>query len=33
MIRRGMHIGYWWKGQKERGHLGDEEVDGWLILK
>jgi hypothetical protein len=31
--RRGMHIGYWWKNQKERDHLEDLDVGGWIILK
>jgi hypothetical protein len=30
MGRRGMHIGYWWKNQKERYHWEDQ---GWVILK
>jgi hypothetical protein len=29
----GMHIGYWWKSQKERDHLEDQDVDGCKILK
>jgi hypothetical protein len=29
--RRGMHIGYWWESQKERGHW--EDVSGGTILK
>jgi hypothetical protein len=31
--RRGMYIGYWWEGQKERDHWDDQEVGGWTILK
>jgi hypothetical protein len=30
---RGMHIGYWWESQKERGHCEDQNVGGWIILK
>jgi hypothetical protein len=33
MGRRGMHIGYWWEIQKERGHWEDQDVSGWTILK
>jgi hypothetical protein len=32
-MRRGMHIGYWWKSHKERDHWEDQDVGGWLILK
>jgi hypothetical protein len=28
-----MHIGYWWKSQKERDHWEDQHVGGWTILK
>jgi hypothetical protein len=28
-----IHIGYLWEGQKEIGHLEDQDVDGWTILK
>jgi hypothetical protein len=31
MGRRGMHIGYWWKSQKERDHWEDQDVVGWTI--
>jgi hypothetical protein len=30
---RGMHIGYWWEGQKERDHYEIHDVGGWIILK
>jgi hypothetical protein len=30
---RGMHIGYWWKIQKERDHREDQDVSRWAILK
>jgi hypothetical protein len=33
MERRGMHIGYWWEGQKERDHWEAQDVGGWTILK
>jgi hypothetical protein len=33
MGRRGMHIGYWWEIQKERGHWEDQDVGRWTILK
>jgi hypothetical protein len=26
-----MHIGYWWKIQKERDHWEDQDVGGWII--
>jgi hypothetical protein len=29
---RGMHVGYWWKSQKERDQCEDQEVGGWTIL-
>jgi hypothetical protein len=28
-----MHIGYWWESQKERDHLEDQNIGGWIILK
>jgi hypothetical protein len=28
-----MHIGYWWESQKDRDHYGEQDVDGWIILK
>jgi hypothetical protein len=28
-----MHMGYWWESQKERDHLDDKDVGGWIILK
>jgi hypothetical protein len=31
MGRRGMHIVYWWKSQKEKDHWEDEVVGGWII--
>jgi hypothetical protein len=33
VLRRGMHIGYWWEIQKERDHWEDQDVGGWTILK
>jgi hypothetical protein len=33
MGRRGMHIGYWWGSQTEKGHWEDQDVGGWTILK
>jgi hypothetical protein len=32
MGRRGMRIGCWWENQRERGHLEDQDVGGWIIL-
>ena len=26
------HIGSWWGNRRERDHLGDLGVDGWIIL-
>jgi hypothetical protein len=31
MGRRGMHIGFWWESQKERGHYEDLDVGGKII--
>jgi hypothetical protein len=31
--RSGMHIGFWWKNQKERDHQEDLDVGGRIILK
>jgi hypothetical protein len=28
-----MHIGYWWGSQKKNGHLEDQGIGGWTILK
>jgi hypothetical protein len=33
MGRRGMHIGYWWEGQKERDQLENKDIERWIILK
>jgi hypothetical protein len=33
MGRGGMHIGDWWKIQKEIDHWEDQYVGGWTILK
>jgi hypothetical protein len=33
IIRRRMHIEYWWEIQKERDHWEDQDVDWWTILK
>jgi hypothetical protein len=31
--RREMHIGHWWKSQKERDHYKDQDIGGSTILK
>jgi hypothetical protein len=31
--RKGMHIGFWWKRQKERDHQEDLDVVGRIILR
>ena len=28
-----MYIGFWWGNLKERYHLGDQDVDGRIILR
>jgi hypothetical protein len=33
IARREMHVGYWCKRQKERDHLDDRNVGGWIILE
>jgi hypothetical protein len=33
MGRRGMHVEYWWKSQKERDHWENQNVDVWIVLK
>jgi exonuclease III len=32
MGRRGTRIDYWWESQRERDHLEDQDVGGWIIL-
>jgi hypothetical protein len=32
MGKRGMHIGYFWRSQKERDHLENQDISGWKIL-
>jgi hypothetical protein len=27
------YIGFWWGNLRERDHLGDPDVDGWIILR
>jgi hypothetical protein len=31
--KRGMHIGHWWKVQKEIDDWEDQDVGRWIILK
>jgi hypothetical protein len=31
--RRGTHIAYWCKSQKERDHWEHQNIEGWTILK
>jgi hypothetical protein len=33
MGRRGKRIGNWWENQREGGHLKDQDVGGWIILR
>jgi hypothetical protein len=33
MGRRGMHIGYWWKSQKERDHWEDLDIGERIKLR
>jgi hypothetical protein len=33
MGSRGMHVGYWWKSQKQRDQWEDQEVGGSIILE
>jgi hypothetical protein len=33
LLRRGMHIGFWWECQKERDYQQDIDVGGKIILK
>jgi hypothetical protein len=28
-----VYTGFWWRNLKERNHLGDQGVDGWIILR
>jgi hypothetical protein len=32
-MRREIHAGFWWGNLKEREHLEDISVDGWMMLK
>jgi len=27
------YTGFWWGNLRERDHLGDPDVDGWVILR
>jgi hypothetical protein len=31
--RIGLHIGFWWENQRERGCWEDQYVGGWIILR
>jgi hypothetical protein len=31
--RREAYTGFWWGNLKERDHLGETGVDGWIILR
>jgi hypothetical protein len=33
MVRKRMHIVYWWDSQKEKDHWEEQDVGGWTILK
>jgi hypothetical protein len=33
MGKRGVHIGFWWKIQKERDHYEDLDLSGRIILR
>jgi hypothetical protein len=33
MGRGKVHTGFWWGNLRERDHLEDRSVDGWVILK
>jgi hypothetical protein len=30
-MRRGMHIAYWWEGQKERDNSENQDVGKWIL--
>jgi hypothetical protein len=32
-VRSVIHVGYWWENQKERDHLEDQDISGWIIVK
>jgi hypothetical protein len=32
-VKYEVHTGFWWRSLKQRDHLGDPGVDGWVILK
>ena len=31
--RRETYTGFWWRNLRERDHLGDPGVDGWIVLR
>jgi hypothetical protein len=33
MARDEVHTGFWWENLRERNHLEDPGVDGWMILR